>query len=283
MINRGAKLFALASSRSPLGWRNSHDCEAQTSRQISVKPERIEGGEARHAKSLVVSGRRPRRGFTLIELLVVIAIIAILAAMLLPALGKAKESSKRINCLSNLRQMGFHLLMYADDSNGLVPRGNDPVWWKVLAPGLGGQTTNEYSKVRVFTCPSYPDKKQLICYVVNAWKFSNPKDTVGGEALGMTRLQNVQKPVETIYFADNENGSWRPVITALPSSGSHLLHDVWSPNHLPFRAGSRILNSERRVAAKRHKEGANLLFYDGHASWKRAQQITVDDWRERRV
>lgn len=221
-------------------------------------------------------------GFTLIELLVVIAIIAVLASLLLPTLSKAKESGRKTKCINNLRNMGLALLMYAEDSNGYIPRGNHPLWWRVLAPNLGGRTTNDYGKVQVYLCPSYPNKKQLICYVDNAWTFSSPRDNVGSEVIGLTRINKFQRPVDTIYFADNEDGAWRPVITDLGSSGALELNDVWSPDHLPYAPGSRIGNSQRRVALTRHGRGPNLLFFDGHAGWKKAEKITVDDWREQK-
>ncbi len=226
--------------------------------------------------------RRPecRCAFTLIELLVVIAIIAILAALLLPGLAKAKEVSRKAGCLSNLHQMGLGLLMYADESGGVIPRGNDPLWWRVLAPQFGARSGAEYGRAKVVICPSYPDKRQVICYVVNAWEFRSSRDYVGQEVTGLKKLSRIMRPADTVYFADDENGSWRPVITELGAIGSTELNDVWSPSHLPYAAGGKTLNPQRRVARARHGRGADLLFFDGHSGWKRADLITVDDWRE---
>ena len=216
-----------------------------------------------------------RKGFTLIELLVVIAILALLIAIILPALKEVKKRTRETVCLSNLRQVGMGALLYADDNNHRIPSNSggdiNMSWAVAFLPYLGAASQNifDYREIDIYNCPSYPAKEQTIDYVVNSWGDLDDEEFTGGFII--TKFKN---PPGKIYLADNEDGDWRPIIENEEDFNENRgVLDVWDLDHLPTGP-----DNQRRVAKQRHRDGCNCMFLDGHSDWIKAEQMTEKMW-----
>lgn len=221
-----------------------------------------------------------KRGFTLIELLVVIAIIALLLSVILPSLKKAKEYAKMIICRSNLKQIGLAANLYAEDNETYIPRGGEyDVWFLYFLPYIGQEGVTDYRNAGIFTCGSYPNKDQTICYVINAWTFANNTDMAGVQVSGPTKLESFKSRMQKVYLADSEDGEWRPVIQDALSPDLDRM-DIWKVTHLPNSTDVSVEDG-RRVARERHKDGANYLFLDWHADYIATEDMDIRYWRDK--
>ncbi len=177
------------------------------------------------------------RGFTLIELLVVIAIIAILAAILFPVFARAREKARQSSCLSNVKQLGLGMMMYAQDYDDCLPLNQRTYaaggyWYERVAPYLKNEG--------ILHCPSLlgagfnptgADHTYISDYTCNHNIYYS------GYGGPLTILAKLDRPAQLMLLCDNVEG-W------------DYVHPPWWSNY-----------------NHPHNNGSNVTFCDGHAKW----------------